>query len=302
MAEKYRKTEKERLLIELMEENLLKNNELFLGKSDSLKIREISMVRTWFEHRLFLIFPETRFDNLVTAMVNMEKFERFVNETLETVDTGVAELGIETIQFDKFFGEADEKTKTAILNTLRVTDSIPYRYEDEVVVICRENNDIVVKRVISKHRDNNGHNIVFELFEESDGTQRLLDLLPAFYDTLELDITYIIDEIDRSIHPALLHKLTSKIMANETTKGQLIFTTHESNLLDLDIFRQDEIWFAEKDKITGSTQLYSLSDYKPRFDLDIRKGYLRGRFGAIPFLANVDSLNWHEHGAQAERL
>ncbi|MNR06571.1 hypothetical protein D3C85_1226450 [compost metagenome] len=81
-------------------------------------------------------------------------------------------------------------------------------------------------------------------------------------------------------------------MNNEDTKGQLIFTTHESNLLDLEIFRQDEIWFSEKNKNTGSTQLYSLSDFKPRYDLDIRKGYLKGRFGAIPFLANLEDLKW----------
>ncbi|MBC7554628.1 MAG: AAA family ATPase, partial [Taibaiella sp.] len=110
-------------------------------------------------------------------------------------------------------------------------------------------------------------------------------------------ITYIVDEIDQSLHPALLYKLIQKIMADTETKGQLIFTTHDSNLLDLNIFRQDEIWFAEKDKMKGSTQLYSLNEYKPRYDLDIRKGYLKGRFGAIPFLANLDELNWHDHGA-----
>ncbi len=86
-------------------------------------------------------------------------------------------------------------------------------------------------------------------------------------------------------------------MSNENTKGQLIFTTHESNLLDLDIFRQDEIWFSEKNNKTGSTQLYSLSDFKPRYDLDIRKGYLKGRFGAIPFLAHLEDLKWENHDA-----
>jgi uncharacterized protein len=84
-----------------------------------------------------------------------------------------------------------------------------------------------------------------------------------------------------------------KIMTDDQTKGQFVFSTHESSLLDLTIFRQDEIWFAEKNKDTGSTQLYSLSEFKPRYDLDIRKGYLKGRFGAIPFLARLEDLNWH---------
>ena len=68
-------------------------------------------------------------------------------------------------------------------------------------------------------------------------------------------------------------------------------------MLDLDIFRQDEIWFVEKERKTGSTQLYSLNDYKPRYDLDIRKGYLKGRFGAIPFLAQLEDLKWQTHDA-----
>jgi len=128
------------------------------------------------------------------------------------------------------------------------------------------------------------------LQEESDGTQRLLDLIPVFYAILNSDITFIIDEIDQSLHPSLLYTLVKKIMDNDATKGQLVFTTHEANLLDLNIFRQDEIWFAEKNK-SGATQLYSLSDYKPRYDLNIRKGYLKGRFGAIPFLGDLKKQN-----------
>jgi len=87
-----------------------------------------------------------------------------------------------------------------------------------------------------------------------------------------------------------------EVFTHEETKGQLIFTTHESNLLDQKIFRQDEIWFAEKDK-NGSTDLYSLSEFKEHKTIDIRKGYLNGRYGSIPFLANLKDLNWHEYVA-----
>ena len=80
-------------------------------------------------------------------------------------------------------------------------------------------------------------------------------------------------------------------MDDKNTQGQLIFTTHESNLLDLDIFRPDEIWFAEKERKTGATHFYSLSEFKPDYGSDIEKGYLNGRFGAIPFLGNLETLN-----------
>ncbi|NDC41430.1 MAG: hypothetical protein EBZ77_07770 [Chitinophagia bacterium] len=100
-----------------------------------------------------------------------------------------------------------------------------------------------------------------------------------------------IDEIERSIHPALIKELIRKFAADDTTLGQLIFTTHESNLLDQQLFRPDEIWFAEKNK-QGATELYALSEFKEHHTIDIRKGYLNGRYGAIPFLSNLTDLNW----------
>jgi hypothetical protein len=164
-------------------------------------------------------------------------------------------------------------------------------------VIIMDNGKLVVKRAISFHKDNMGTETPFMISEESDGTKRLIDFIPAFNNLLQLDYTYLIDEIDRSLHPSLLCAMISKVMADYKTKGQLIFTSHESNLLDLEIFRQDEIWFVEKDNKFGDTKMYSLSEFKPRYDLDIRKGYLKGRFGAIPFLAKLNDLNWDNYGA-----
>jgi hypothetical protein len=107
---------------------------------------------------------------------------------------------------------------------------------------------------------------------------------------------YIVDELERSMHPTLAKELVTKFSHDKETKGQLIFTTHESNLLDQSIFRQDEVWFAEKSP-DGSTDLYSLSDFKEHHTIDIRKGYLNGRYGAVPFLANLHDLNWHAYAA-----
>ena len=101
---------------------------------------------------------------------------------------------------------------------------------------------------------------------------------------------FFIDEIDRSLHPSMTKALIAYFMSRET-KGQLVFTTHESNVLDLEIFRQDEIWFTEKNK-EGATKLYSLEEFKPQHNNDIEKAYLQGRFGAIPFIADTMQLNW----------
>jgi AAA15 family ATPase/GTPase len=297
LADKYQKTQKQKLLIELMEESLLKSWELFLGKSEELKIKEITNARDYIEHGIVIIHPGSKFQGLVPHLTLKSEFKDFANNLLKTFDTGVTELDIESIDFEKYFGEEDEKIKKEILETISNGHSVLHNTSTGGVLITKEKEKTIVKKVVAKHLNSDGNKITFDLDEESDGTQRLLDFIPAFDGILQDEVTFIIDEIDQSLHPALLKALVQKIMADKATKGQIIFTTHESNLLDLDIFRQDEIWFAEKEKKTGSTQLYSLIEFKPRYDLDIRKGYLKGRFGAIPFLANLDDLKWKSHDA-----
>ena len=176
--------------------------------------------------------------------------------------------------------------------------TLHYLPVEEMVAIL-ENDKPVVKKLYTIHAGDKGQEVKFELYEETEGTQRLLDFIPALYAVLFENSVVIIDEIDKSIHPHLSKSLVAKVMGDRRTNGQLIFTTHESNLLDLDIFRQDEIWFAEKDK-TGETHLYSMSEFKPRYDLDVRKGYLNGRFGAIAFLGNLVDLKWEEYAEEEQ--
>jgi len=292
LADKYQKTPKQKLLRELMEESLLKSGELFLSKSEELKIDTIESVRSFISKRLIIIYPNSKSLSFIPQLVNSKKFSSFANELLQAFDTGVTELAVESIDIEKYFGSEDIELKAEIIEKLEDGDDIIFESENGSVLITKEDNNIVVKKMLALHVNNEGQDISFDLENESDGTKRLLDFIPAFDKILQLDVTFIIDEIDQSLHPALLKALVTKIMSDETTKGQLIFTTHESYLLDLDIFRQDEIWFVEKDKKTGSSQIYSLSDFKPRYDLDIRKGYLKGRFGAIPFLAKLEDLKW----------
>jgi AAA15 family ATPase/GTPase len=297
IADKFKKTQKQKLLIELMEENLLKSNELFLGKSDELKIGIISSVKTYIDSKIIIIHPDAKYHSLVPPLTTSKRFKSFANDLLKTFDTGVTELGVETIDFEKFFGDDDDETKKEIQEILESGQSIVFNTNSGGVIVAKEKDKSVVKKVVAQHLDNDNKIISFDLDEESDGTQRLLDFIPAFDGMLHNGFTFIIDEIDQSLHPALLKSLVRKIMEDDQTKGQLIFTTHESNLLDLDIFRQDEIWFVEKDKKSNGSQLYSLSEFRPRYDLDIRKGYLKGRFGAIPFLANLEDLKWQSNYA-----
>lgn len=294
MADKYVKTPKDVMLIELIQENLLKKNKLLLGLTEFLKIDEIISIRKWFVDNLKIIFPETKISGILPLLLNSVGLKRHYDQLLNTFDTGIDQLGFAVIDFDEYKLPANEKmTKQEIENLLKTH---PFLLNDSTnSVIIPENGKLVVKSAITFHKDNMGKDTPFFISEESDGTKRLMDFIPAFYNLLQKDSTYVIDEIDRSLHPSLLCAMISKIMADQGTKGQLIFTSHESNLLDLNIFRQDEIWFVEKEHKTGDTKMYSLSEFKPRYDLNIRKGYLTGRFGAIPFLANLNDLNWNNY-------
>ena len=154
----------------------------------------------------------------------------------------------------------------------------------------------VLVQLRMQHRAKDGRLVTFTEQEQSEGTQRLIHLLPALFGLNEnLEQVVIIDELDRRMHP-----LVSRMLVEAATEGngeprqsQLIFTTHDTNLLDLDLLRRDEIWFVEKDQ-GGASHLYSLAEFKVRPDLDIEKGYLNGRFGAIPFIGDVRSLGWTE--------
>ena len=134
---------------------------------------------------------------------------------------------------------------------------------------------------------------VFEMFEESDGTSRLFDFIPMLIDMRANDAVYVIDEVDRSLHPMLTLKLMEMYnsLLRENSQMQLICTTHESCLLSTAPIRQDEVWFVEKDK-KGESHLSSLCEYKPREN--IQKGYLNGRYGAIPFFGELNNIHWDD--------
>jgi len=298
VASKYLKTQKSKLLISLMEENVLQSNELLLGKAAILKITDIKNAKDWISDYLVLLYPSTKavFSAYITEINESQKFKTLTDQILRTFNTGITKLYIENINFEKFFGIEDKDFREKIKEELEEVKAIPIRYANEVMLAVKEENKYLVKKLIAIHNNSNGKPIKFDLTEESDGTQRLIDFIPIFHQITQSDSpTFIIDEIDQSIHPNLLYSLVKKLMDTPDTKGQLIFTTHEANLLDLNIFRQDEIWFTEKKD--GATHLYSLSEFKPRNDLDIRKGYLKGRFGAIPFTADLKNLNWPTNDA-----
>lgn len=143
-----------------------------------------------------------------------------------------------------------------------------------------------------KHKDSN---IELTYEEESMGTEIIFSFIPFIYDALNCKKVVVVDELDKSLHPYLVEMLVQMFNDSEINKNgaQLIFNTHDTNLLKLNILRRDQIWFTEKDNGTGISDLYPLSDFSVRNTENIEKRYMLGRYGAVPFIKNDFNL-WEE--------
>lgn len=157
-------------------------------------------------------------------------------------------------------------------------------FSEEAIMMLKNNNKSIIKTVLVKY-----DNMILDLKEESKGVQKLFELGGPILDILMNGKILIYDELETSLHAIITETLISLFKNKDfnTNNAQLIFTTHDTNLLDLNMFRKDEIWFVEKDIETFSTDLYSLSDLKNiRQNENIEKGYIKGKYGAIPFINN----------------
>jgi uncharacterized protein len=297
LSEGFLNSEEGRVLKGILENNLIKQNKTclkILSELDNALLGDTKNAYRWFKQQLVIITPGVRSSGLAHRLDIDEEFHRYAEQIVCSFSVGIKKLQTVTKPISEFFGDDNKADMEALLN--RVTESPGavlglFNKDGEEIIVVEENGEVVVKQLKTEHATKEGRPVMFDLSEESDGSIRLMHYLPAFKDLLTKDVTYFIDEIERSIHPLLIKEIIGKFSADDNTKGQLICTTHESNLLDQEIFRQDEIWFVEKD-LSGSSDLYSLCDFKEHNTKDIRKGYLSGRYGSIPFLANLKDLNW----------
>ena len=143
-----------------------------------------------------------------------------------------------------------------------------------------------------KHK---GSDVELSYEEESMGTQIIFCFIPFIMDALNNKRVMVVDELDRSLHPYLVEMIVQMFNDPDINKNgaQLIFNTHDTNLLKLNILRRDQIWFTEKDDSNGISDLYSLSDFSVRKTENVEKGYMLGRYGAVPFIKNDFNL-WEE--------
>lgn len=264
-----------------------RKNQLFLTTAIPLGAKEFKPLYDWFAKTLTIIKPTSEYISIHRFVDSSDNLNQQMIDLTRKLGTGIDHFEAKTIDnandqdFSSFPREIFKQIKDNIpkgINSIRIEDLFTVSNNDETIV----------KKLFAIHKNCNNEDVPFSLKEESDGTQRLLDLIPAFVDLHNnSNQVYIIDELDRSLHTKLLEWLLRYFLdsCSNTSRSQLIFTTHDVNLLTQDIFRRDELWGVDKNT-SGISDLYSFRDFKGiRSDNDIRKIYLNGLIGAIP---NID--------------
>jgi AAA15 family ATPase/GTPase len=263
-----------------------RENQLFLTNAVNQKVDTFRPIYDWFKNQLELISPDTRFAPFEQFIQEDHPLYGTMNTMLSLLDTGIAHLGGEEMPFDNIpIPDALKSKVQAELpegKTVRLLTA-PF---NERYLVTRQGGDFKAHKLVCFHRDVNGQEIKFDMQLESDGTQRSIDLLPAFLDMTRFDATkvYVIDELDRSLHGLLTRRLLEFFLSacNKNSRTQLLFTTHDLLLMDQKLLRREEMWVTERAQ-DGNSTFFSFSDYKDvRYDKDVRKSYLQGRLGGIP--------------------
>lgn len=268
-------------------QDIITNKEAVYQKNEKLAI--LKQVYRWFE-ALDISFP----DSLVSGYSCFSSTStNEILQAIKTFATGISHVEARKVSKEKALEDVPAPFKKTIEKALEELNSEDNLAKDSpsssagMRISC--NGKLYLVQMNRKEPEFNEitfehnalKNVSFSMDEESDGTQRLFDMLTVLLCTKE-NAVFVIDEIDRSLHPQLtVHFIKNFLELVKKKQIQLIITTHESHLMDLSLLRQDEIWFVEKNR-TGASMLIPFDRFKERFDKKIQKAYLDGRYGGVP--------------------
>ena len=250
-----------------------------------LSDENIAIVKNWFQEELELVSFHSFIPGLIELFRRNKEITEFTSALFKAVDLGINTVKIQTEDFDEWIRSHDEaEPLIEKLNKMQsggISQITENRIRRNITV---EDGVRKISQMMFEQFGKNGFSKDMDIIAQSDGTVRLLTLVPAFYDAIREGKTVLIDEIEHSIHPHLIRELV-KFFSQQKTTGQLIFTTHETCLLNQEFIRTDEVWMVEKKD--GSTHMYSLNDFKIHNTINIANGYMEGRYGAIPFIGDL---------------
>ncbi|MDZ7963233.1 MAG: ATP-binding protein [Aulosira sp. DedQUE10] len=256
-----------------------RHNALFLSVSAQFNVKIAEKILDWLTNRVKVIsaLDDTGYQGYtVSCLINNENKDEII-QFIKKLDLGFGDLKVE-----------EREVNIDLLTTQMV---------DKIKRFTIKNGKTKVSSVQTMHQkfDEEGNYIYTELFDldeqESEGTQKIFALAGSLVDTLKNGKLLIIDEFDASIHPLISRAIVELFNSKETNSNnaQLIFMTHDTNLLSNKLFRRDQIWFTEKTRY-GATDLYFLAEYNILNDASFESDYIQGRYGAIPYIGNLNHL------------
>ena len=253
-------------------------NKLFLSTATAWNCEKTKDAYLWFAEGIDTVAGE-RLEGMVMPELEKDadgKLQQFITKMLREADINISGYQCKISDI-----KVSEIPSTALSPGVEI--KIPFEMIKQY--------EMVTKHKIQGEGRLKEYPLSFD--DESEGTKRLFFYAPFIKRAMEKGNTVVIDEIDNSLHPLLALMLIGLFHDKQVNKNgaQLIFNTHDVSLLDLDYFRRDQIYFVEKDNLTGVTDLYSLDEFSPRKTENIRKGYLQGRYGAIPAVG-YGGLEW----------
>ena len=253
--------------------SLTRPDALFLSVAATFNHKQLSKVYAWLTMQLQVVDPtsgDVALDQLTATLVNLDEsvFSR-VRSLVQRADLGIVHVSSE---------EQDKWTE----------DELPLDLPDERRSLLLKSSKQVDIKLQHETGERDGEPVLLPFGEESLGTRRLFGLGGPWVVSLAAGLVLVVDELDASMHPILVRTLVRMFHDPEINRhnAQLIFNTHDTTLLDSGVFRRDQIWFVEKDR-AGASHLYPLLEFSPRKDEALEKGYLQGRYGAIPFVSDL---------------
>ncbi len=247
----------------------------------------ITTSQKWFRDKLRVVGLNSFQPDIITKLKNHPKQLKFATEMFSEIGLGLNGIEVKTESFDKWLAanpqEYNIQSKTEKMPDDMVLSKIVNNRN--VSAITLEKGIRKVSELVFKQAGVEGYSSDMDIQSQSDGTVRLLILAPYLYSAIYEGATIVVDELDNSIHPHLVRELV-RYFSDKETNGQLIFSTHETCILDQAFMRPDEVWFVEK--INGQSHPYSLNDFKIHNTISIENGYMAGRFGAIPFIGTLN--------------
>jgi|ERR1035438_3300974 hypothetical protein len=254
-------------------ERLTRPNSLFLSAAAQNNHEALSPLYSWFSRSLsFVIGERSTARPLARVLSDDADLRNKSARLLSLADLGIADLSIREVEVPAYVKEFDARLTSLLKETMKSPPTVlPFEQG-------------IMREFQFLHRIGDS-TLPFREDQESKGTIAFLCLLAPVFGALAKGGVVCVDELDDSLHPLLAIEVIRQFSdtASNPADAQLIFNTHDTNLLSASVLRRDQIWFTEKQP-DGASQLYPLSDFKPRMHENLENGYLQGRYGAIPFL------------------